>query len=329
MERKAFYFSIVLVILLAILAFIVVRPYATALVFAMVLAYISHPLYKKVASKISPNGAATLFSVCVVAILIFIIQYGIITLIYEFAKIPAFFQQIDLSAITSEDLTHMGFTFEGLVRKGLSVVTAGLYDVVYKIPQTLVSLLVFFFAYFFFLKDGEVMFKWVKDAVPLPHHKRNVMFVDIQRYAAAFIKVQVMIALIQGVVAGVGFTLFSIPYAAPAAIVAAILSILPVIGPYALYIPVGVAVILTGNVAGGLGILIYGLAIGSILDYIVRPNLMSRYANLHPLVVLIGILGGIASMGVVGIIIGPVVLSIFLIVLNQLKEEGYFASAEK
>ncbi|MBI2041345.1 MAG: AI-2E family transporter [DPANN group archaeon] len=78
--------------------------------------------------------------------------------------------------------------------------------------------------------------------------------------------------------------------------------------PYALYIPIAVITILNGDVNAGIGLLAYGLVTGSILDYILRPYLAGKHADAHPLLILLGVLGGLILLGPAGIIVGPVIL---------------------
>ena len=73
-----------------------------------------------------------------------------------------------------------------------------------------------------------------------------------------------------------------------------------------------------------IGLLIFGLTLGSILDYIVRPQLTGKYANIHPFIILLGILGGIVAFGIVGIIIGPIVLSALIIVIRKVDIHAFF-----
>jgi predicted PurR-regulated permease PerM len=95
-----------------------------------------------------------------------------------------------------------------------------------------------------------------------------------------------------------------------AALAAGTLSFLPVIGPYALYLTASLILFAAGDTMTAIGLALYGLIIGSILDYTLRPILLSKRAKLHPLIIFLGVFGGISIMGLIGIIIGPIILSI-------------------
>jgi len=137
----------------------------------------------------------------------------------------------------------------------------------------------------------------------------------------AFIYVQFVIAILQAFVGGLGFVLFGLPYPLVAGIVMGILSFIPIIGPYAVYVPIAVISIFNGDYVMGAGLLAYGLVLMGALDYVVRPQMMGEKIRLHPLIVLIGILGGLELMGAIGVLIGPIILSIFLITVRMISTD--------
>jgi predicted PurR-regulated permease PerM len=92
--------------------------------------------------------------------------------------------------------------------------------------------------------------------------------------------------------------------------IAGVLSLLPIVGPYFLYVVVGLLLLSSSQVNIAIGIIVYGLLIGSLLDYSLRPVMMSKKAKLHPMIIFIGIFGGMSIMGIIGIVIGPIILSI-------------------
>ena len=104
----------------------------------------------------------------------------------------------------------------------------------------------------------------------------------------------------------------------------AILAILPIIGPYLVWIPIGVYLISTGNVIPGILLLVYGIVIISSIDNLIRPFIISARSKVHPAVILIGILGGLYFMGMVGIILGPLILSFLIEFFKIYKNQAIF-----
>ena len=179
-----------------------------------------------------------------------------------------------------------------------------------KIPLFFLSSFIFFISLFYFLKDGQSLYNWIKDTLPIPARNKMQILNSIKQNVDAFVYVTLLIGLIQAVVAGIGFFLFNIPYPLLGGMIAGILSLLPIVGPYFLYVVVGLLLLSSAQVNIAIGIIIYGLLIGSLLDYSLRPVMMSKKAKLHPMIIFIGIFGGMSIMGIIGIVIGPIILSI-------------------
>jgi predicted PurR-regulated permease PerM len=142
------------------------------------------------------------------------------------------------------------------------------------------------------------------------------IFENLRRYAKAFIQIWLIIGIIQGIVAVIGFTLFGLPYAILAGFLVMIFSILPVVGPGTVYIPVGIWLILRGEINTGVCLMIYGLAIGGFLDYVIRPYYAGRWSAVHPLIILLGIFGGLFVLGPSGFIVGPILLMLIMAVIQ-------------
>ena len=285
------------------------RPFMTAIAFGAVVAFLWHPAHLRLKKIISENWSATVFTVITALIAVFLMLIGAKLILSEFGNVYLYFSKLDIQSMLSAS-PEIGTAINDVTRFFLSKIIVGLSDFASQLPHILLSMLIFFITLFFFLKDGERLVKWAKKNVPLNAQKKEQIYRDLNNYAHAFINVWLLIGILQFVVAFAGFYIFNLPYALIAGILAAVLSIIPIIGPYVLYIPIGVFLILKGNITGGIGILAYGVALGSILDYGLRPYLASRWARVHPMIILLGIFCGIAALGPAGFIMGPMLLMI-------------------
>jgi len=286
------------------LAFLVIRPFLTALVFAAVMAHILYPMHYNLSKKISEKISVYLLTAISAALVILTISYGATILLTEISRAYLYVSKFDFSAAG----LPIGETARNVIRIVFSKAIEGLSGALTSIPKIVISFFIFFISLFYFLKDGRKIVMWAKRAVPLPNEKKEIIFKDMQRYTYAFVYVWGLIGLLQGIAAVIGFYIFGLPYLFLAGLAAAIFSILPIVGPGTLYIPTSAVLILSGNINAGIGLLIYGLVIGNILDYIIRPYLASKELKSHPLLILVGILGGLSLIGPAGIIIGPVIL---------------------
>jgi len=279
--------------------------FITPLAFAALLAYLLQPIHKKLSAKTTKTISALILTLIVLIIVGSLSFSGANFILNESANAYKYLSRADFSefvpgedglASNVKDITQ--FIFTNLI--------SYLSEWVKEIPVLVLNFFVFLGALFYLIIDGEKIVMWLKKHTPWD--KKDVYFKDVKRYIDAFIKVWLIIAVLQGLATSIAFYLFNLPYAALAGIISGILSFLPILGPYFLYIPVAIILGALGKIGTGIGILIYGLVIGSILDYLVRPYFAGKWSKIHPLVILIGILSGIALLGPSGLIVGPILL---------------------
>jgi len=326
MERNySHYIYLAVVVILAVLAILILKSYLTALILGAIFAYWFTPLHRKLSGHIRPLPSAIVISVALFLVVMSVMQYGLYLLLRELNKVAGYFQSLDVSkavySIFGIEFKN-ALTLKSIGSKVVASITSDLSEIIYSLPLAIIGMFVFIMVFFYLLKDGERLYGWIKQHIPFPVEKRHHFVESIKNYADAFLKSELLIALTQGIVCAIGFYLFGLKdYMLLGGLAASLLSVLPIIGPYLLYTPVGVIIASQGNVTKGIGIIIYGLAIGSLLDYIVRPNLTGKYAKMHPLLVLIGILGGFEIFGVAGIFVGPIVLGICTTLIGTLGEK--------
>jgi len=295
---------------------ILILPFFNSLVFAAVFAFMIYPVHKALTKYTSETMSAAVLTFILMAIVTIFLVLGAKLILDELATIYFYVIGLDFNTLFAgrEELAVSfeaisGFVFTQLINYSSSFVS--------RLPSLALSFVVFIFTLFFFIRDGAKTFAWFEKNLPIADVIKRGIFKDIQNYASAFINVWLVIGAVQALMATIGFYLFGLPYPIAAGLIAGIFSILPSIGPFALYLPVGAYYIFSGDPVIGTGIIIYGIIIGSVLDYIVRPYLAGKWSNAHPLVILLGVFGGIAFLGPSGIIVGPIVL---LIAVSLLKE---------
>ena len=118
--------------------------------------------------------------------------------------------------------------------------------------------------------------------------------------------------LVQGGLATILFLFTNTPAAWTLGVLCVVLSVIPATGSGIIWIPVGIIQLITGNIWQGLLILIFGALIISTIDNLIRPILVGKDTQMHPLMVLFTTLGGILLFGISGFVIGPVIASLFL-----------------
>lgn len=311
MANGKFKLSWLLILACLIVIALLLKPFFTAIAFAAVVAFLWHPVHFRLRKYIPENISASFLTAITAAVIITILASGARLLLSEFGRVYALFSKLDVSNTFSVAPEFAG-SVKDIMRFFLSKIIENLSAIAVKLPYIALSLLIFFITLFFFIKDGERLVLWIHKNIPIELQKKERIFKSLNNYTHAFINVWLLVGLLQAIVATVGFVIFGLPYALLAGLVAAVLSILPIIGPYALYLPVGAYLILNGDVQIGIGLLAYGLTLGSILDYGLRPYLAGKWAVVHPLIILLGIFGGLATLGPAGFIIGPMLLVVIV-----------------
>lgn len=187
--------------------------------------------------------------------------------------------------------------------------------------NTTIALTIMFFLLYFMLINRNYMRGYIMMYIPLSD--RNIYRLasesrEIVKSNAIGIP---LVALIQGLIALVGYYIFGVPNPMLWFMVTFVGSMIPFVGTALGIIPVTLIMLSQGNEFGGWGILIYGVVIVGSADNLFRILVQNKLANLHPLITLIGVIIGVPLFGFIGLIFGPLVVSVFLLLLKIYKDE--------
>jgi predicted PurR-regulated permease PerM len=170
---------------------------------------------------------------------------------------------------------------------------------------TLVAML---FALFFLLRDGDAISLQLRDLLPFPEHERDRLMSDTRDLVIASVGAGLIVAAAQGFIGGVAFWLVGIAAPVVWGVVMAFSSLLPVVGAALVWVPAGVALLLSGAIGRGTLLLVIGVFGISMADNVLRPLILSGRTSMNGLVVFFGLLGGAAAFGLIGLVIGPIIL---------------------
>lgn len=194
--------------------------------------------------------------------------------------------------------------------------TGLLRDAVGFLPKFLVALTVILFVTYYVLTDGDRLVAYLRRAAPLPPAQVDFILREAHNGVKAVFFGQILTSTIQGVLGGISFVVAGLPGAVVWAAVMAILSLLPVVGAFLVWIPAGVYLLTQGSIWQGVFVLAWGAIIVSQVDNFIRPKLIGDRADIHPLFVLIGVLGGIAAFGFIGLFLGPLLVGVTISILK-------------
>jgi len=175
------------------------------------------------------------------------------------------------------------------------------------------------FLLFFFLRDGDVMLTRARRLIPLTEDRKERLFRQLGGVTRAIVIGTSVTALLQGLATGIGFAIASLPSPVVFGVLAALLSMLPVGGSAFVWGPAVIWLFFNGRWGYAIFMLAWGVMLSG-LDNVLRPILISGRAKISALAVFIGVLGGIPAFGAIGIIAGPVVLSLVLALIEFAEE---------
>jgi len=212
---------------------------------------------------------------------------------------------LESSQFTSEGAKSLGNFF----LKVLGIIYQGASHFIF------ITFVTFFVLYYLF-KDGERIMRKIMNLSPLPNRQEKILLENFTSISRATIKGSLIIAVIQGALLGASFWIAGVSSPTIWAIAAAILSIIPLIGPVLIWLPIGIFLLLSGDIWQAIVVLSSGALIVSTIDNILRPKLVGDASSLHPLLVFLSTIGGIAVFGMLGFLIGPVIVVLFMSLLK-------------
>jgi len=345
------YLFLILFLAITALAFWVARPYINALMMSAVVAYVFYPIYNKMGRVVKSRNLRA----AAVSAFILLLFLAPLFLVIESAAPDARFVYIrakqkilagelfDVSCPVGKETKlctlsnriqeavrdpDVRYYLEDVVSKGTNFILAKISGVVLALPSIFINLFVTFFAVFYLLKDGDDLVNHIKKLLPIHPKHREHIFQKLQNTTHAVVYGSLLVALIQGALGGLGFWAFGVSSPLLWGTVMAFFALVPFVGTAVIWLPTALLMIATGSSTGdqfttwkGIGLLIYGFFIISGIDNILKPMLIGDRAGIHPVLILIGVLGGLAVFGISGFIIGPLALAVFKVFLDIYQRE--------
>lgn len=184
---------------------------------------------------------------------------------------------------------------------------------------SLLSFLIMLALLYFFLRDGDTMMTRARQLIPLADERKERLFGQLSAVTRAIVFGTAITALLQGVLIAIGFAIAGLPSPVVFGVLAALFSLLPVGGAAFVWIPAALWLFFDKHWGFGIFLLVWGLLLGG-LDNVLRPLLISGRARISALAVFLGVLGGIPAFGAIGVIAGPVILSLVLALIEFAEE---------
>ncbi|MEX2401930.1 MAG: AI-2E family transporter [Rhodothermales bacterium] len=180
---------------------------------------------------------------------------------------------------------------------------------------------VMLYVLYFFVRDGNKIVSNLIRVMPLGDDRERKLFEKFAEVARATIKGTLVVAIVQGSIGGITFAILGIEAALFWGVAMGLVSLLPAIGPPLVWIPAAIILIATGSVWEGIVIILVGTLIIGLVDNLLRPILVGRDTKMPDYLVLLSTLGGLAVFGIAGVVAGPLIAALFLVVWDMFAEE--------
>lgn len=318
----------VLLIILSVVTisiFIIILPFIEYILLAMILAYVLHPVER----RLRPYTGSFLSPILIIFGSLIVIVIPIVYLVARIARdleaIARGESEIETEVIEAQISELLGVEIDivGILELGGQVLIDILFGsstaIIGMVIHTAIGIALLLFLVFYILRDGEVFIVWLQETTPLPRTVSQKLIDQIDRTVWGAVIGHGFAAFVQTIVAGIGLYLVGIPNVFFWTFVMFILAFLPLIGVFLVWGPASIYLYVIGSTVEGMLLAIYGLTIVSMIDYYARPLVIDRRARLNPAVILVGVFGGLFTIGFIGIFIGPILIGIFVATLQTIR----------
>jgi predicted PurR-regulated permease PerM len=325
---------VVLIVTLLFLTGFLLRPIAASLMLGLLGAFVCYPAYKKVLSLVNSKNISA-FLICLIALLIVFIPAWFFTpmVARQTIDIYNFIQKTNVAgpivklfpAIFSSDQLSASFStaINNFIAKTFSSIYSKLTEILLSLPEIILQLAIIFIAFFFALRDGDKLMGYLSQISPFPEDSNNKFYERFKSITNSFLFGHIVIGIVQGIVTGIGLLIFGVNNTLILTLFAVFVGILPLIGPYIIWAPVSLYLLITGNTFAGIGMALYGLLVISMVDIVMRPFFVAYKTQMHTGMILIGMIAGLIVFGFLGLIIGPLILGYLLLILDFYKNKQF------
>ena len=322
---------IILAIALGIAVFFLLKSVLIAVLCGLVLAYIFKPAYNFLLTRVkSRNLTATLISLLVILIIIIPLWFVLPLMLQQVFDLFSSSQGISYQDIitsifptASPQLTaQLSISLSSFVSAITTRALETLNSIFLNIPTVALQLVIVFFVFFYAMRDSAELKRFFTELSPFTKSKEKIITDEFRNVTDSVIYGQIIIGLVQGGLAGLGLLLFGVKNVLALTVLAIFLSILPIVGPFLIWIPVAFFLFTSGQTNLAIGYLLYNIIIVSFADNLLRTYLISRKTTLSPAVVLVSMIGGFFFIGIMGFLIGPLIVSYFLMIIKAYRDKS-------
>ena len=333
-------FAVVAAALIAYLLFLVLSPLAQPIAWSLFIAFLLHPLHRWLTRKLRGRAAISAAILTVFTVLMVLGPLGALGAAFaaqltelarwaqefavehrpanfaELADVPlvgpalAWVQQttgVTLAQIQAWAVEAAQAILKALAGLGRAAFLGAL--------GTVIGFALMMFILFFAIRDSEGVFRALRELVPLEEKEKTRLFGHLASVTRALVYGTGVTAIVQGTLIGLGFAAVGLPSPVVFGVLAALAALIPLAGTPVVWVPAVIVLAAQGRWTAALIIVVWGGFVTTI-DNFLRPWLVSGRAEIGALTVFVGVLGGIAAFGPIGIILGPLVLALAIALIR-------------
>jgi predicted PurR-regulated permease PerM len=325
-------FLLFLILATAVVSLFIVLPFLQYVLAGIIFAYVLYPLHDRLEPTLGETLTPVVVIVGTLATIVLPMAYIGLVLHDDLQQLQNEEPSDGLGEILDELGPMLGqeqiqagdgqAILSNVAQETLTVLFGGPTAAFSIATQALLGLLLMVFLVYYLLKDGPAFVRWAAGIAPLDEAVTRRLLFKIDRTTRGVIVSHLAVAFLQGLLAGLGFLVVGLPNVVFWTFVMIILALLPLIGAFMVWGPATAYLWLVADSppeAVFLGL--YGLLVVSLVDNYARPLIIDKSARLNPGVIIVGVLGGLYSIGFTGLFVGPIVFGVLAATLSAFDEE--------
>ncbi len=335
--------TIVFALIIGYLLYLIILPFWVPILWAIVLTILFYPVYQWVRIRLKNRESIASLLTCVLVFAVLTLPIGFLLMAFVNEMIDTYHymegylaredislnriknlpvisfisarldQYIDLSQIDIKDIILKS------LKEASTIIAQNITGIMKNITGLFINVILSFMTMYYLFKEGDKILIAIKELIPLSEESKDSIFRKKKDLIIATIYGGVMVSLIQGVLGGVAFLVLGIPSPIFWGIFMAFLAFLPFVGPSLVWIPASIYLIVKGSYIKAVILIVWSVLVVGMIDNILRPLIVSGRTQLHPIFLIFTVFGGLMVFGFIGIIAGPIVLSLSLALVDIYK----------
>jgi predicted PurR-regulated permease PerM len=320
----------------------ILSPFLPSIIWAVLLAMVFYPLFQKLQRLLKKREFLSALIMTLLVLIIIVLPFTLLMVslasevvdvyhrveeMIKTGQLQAYLERAGEIPLLKWILARLGQNIDSSQTDPLPLLLKNLNQIsifIFNQTTTLLKGLSTFIAGFFFtlislyylFKDGDRLFGRLKEIIPLPSKERDLLILRFKDMIFATMYGGILIAVIQGILGGLSFWVLGLSSPIFWGTAMAFLSFIPIGGTALVWGPTSIFLFVQGSFLKGAVLLGLGVFVISMVDNLLRPLFISKKTNIHPLLLFFAVLGGIQAFGLIGLVAGPLIATLFLTLIE-------------